>query len=632
MLDKKILDALLECNFEEEIYNLLKDEVFPDSDESKFSDDILRFKTSTSEYINIHLRLDGVAKLAFKTILLLKLHGHIGLSPKNSGIRAYASVLSQIIRELFTDVKERLDEITPIKFIKSLRIMSERIMAKTAKDYVMKINDWITFANPLLPYILRIDERLTKQNDLLIRIKEKALSQHQEYINGVGGIKDRLFPLEDTKKLMEKAINYIESYSEEILSSAPIFLNRKENYNDYQKRKHIVEYFKKLDYIFKEPKLKQFQEDCFNLLSHKVERPALKLLSAIRRLEGACIFVALTLTGYRASEFVKLERFPIFREEEHQFLSRMVTKTSINGESENIEMPIPSIARKAIEIISKLTALRDGKEKGDLLMNTWENKEVNNVTIASQRLSLAIKFFCNEYNLPSPTPHMARHTMAFLIVYLSEGDSLELARLFLGHKSITMTLRYLGHFNRIYQEAMLEFEYNESKYYAKQIANEIRCGNKFYGKNGQRVINAQFSGIYVEEFADLLEVGLIEMVKLSQYVILNTPYCYCIHDKSITNSMPCQKGINYTSFKNSMEFIPLTGRCKPATCDNAIFTEADISRIQANQLSNSIPEEFKKRISENIYFVSDGGLDELDTSFQKIIKQYNEDQISHTGA
>ncbi|MCG3714319.1 site-specific integrase [Aliarcobacter butzleri] len=632
MLDIRILDALLECNFEEEIFNLLKDEVFPDSDNSKFSDDILRFKTSTSEYMNLYPRLDGITNLAFKTILLLKLHGHIGVSPKNSGIRAYANTLSQIIRELFTDVKEELNEITPIKFIESLRIVSERIKAKTAQDYIVKINDWITFANPLLPYILRIDERLTNQNDLLIRIKEKAFTEHREYINGVGGIKSKLFPLQDTKNLMKKAIDYIENYSEEILSIVPIFLNRKENYNDYQERKHIVEHFKKVDYIFKEPKLKKFQEDCFNLLSHKVQKPAIKLLSSIRHLEGACIFIALTLTGYRASEFVKIERFPIFKEEEHPFLSRIVTKTSINGKPENIEMPIPSIARKAIEIISKLTALRDGKKKGDLLLNSWENKNVNNVIVASQRLSLAIKFFCKEYNISSPTPHMARHTMAFLIVYFSEGDSLELAKLFLGHKSITMTLRYLGHFNRIYQEAISEFEFDEAKYHAKQIANEIRYGNRTYGKTGERIIQAQFSGIYVEEFADLLETGLIEMVKLSQYVILSTPYCYCIHDKSTTNIMPCQKGINYTTFENPVDFIPLTGRCKPSSCDNALFTEADILRIQSNQLADSIPEEFKKRISKNIYFINDCGLDELDTSFQKIIKQYNQDQISNTGA
>lgn len=632
MLDKKILSSLLNCHSEEQIFDLLKDEEFPDLDGSKFRDDIFRFKTSTFQYMNMTIRNEGVHKLAFKVLLLLKLHGHIGNAPRNSGTRVYASTLSKILRELPQSHEKRLDEITFDRFIEYIKNINNDASPRTAIDYIMIIHDWIAFGNSLLPYILRLDERLARDNNFIFEIEKNASKKYKDYVNGIGGISKKLFPLADTKKIMQKALSYVESYAEEILLIAPILLKRKDVCNDYQERKYLVDYLKEVNHTFEEPELKLLQEDSHNLISHKITKPAIRILGAIRRLEGACIFLALSLTGYRASEFIRLPRFPLFRQEEHIFLSRLVTKTSVNSEGDDIEMPIPIAAKNAIEILSKLTSFLDGKKEGELLMNSWENKIIKNVVSASQRLSLAISYFCNAYNFPILTPHMTRHTMDFIIVYFSEGDSIELARLFLGHKSITMTLRYLGHYNIIYKEAIEEFEQNESQNYAKKIANEVRYGNKLYGKSGQRIINAQFSGIYVDEFADLLEVGLIEMVKVQQYIILNTPFCYCIHDKTTTKNMPCQQGLNLDDFEDSIEIIPLVGRCRPGACDNAVFTEEDISRVQANQLANSMPDEFRKRIMENIYFVKDEDLEELDNPLQKIIKQYNQDQASHKGA
>ncbi len=43
--------------------------------------------------------------------------------------------------------------------------------------------------------------------------------------------------------------------------------------------------------------------------------------------------------------------------------------------------------------------------------------------------------------------------MAFLIVHINEKDGLDLARMFLGHKSLTMTLQYMGHYNQELNDA-----------------------------------------------------------------------------------------------------------------------------------------------------------------------------------
>lgn len=633
MLDKKLLAELLECHSDEEIYNLLKNVEFPESDGSKFSDDVLRFKTSTGEFCNVHTNLEGIKKLVLKILLLFKLHGHMGSIPIKSGIRVYMTVLAKVIRDLFPNNCERLDVVTPNNFEEFQKKRIKEVCPQTIKTDILHIHYWIFYANPLLPHILKIDERLVNNNKTIFDILDNASVKQKDYVNGVGGSSHRIFPLSDTKKIMKSALDYIENFSDEIQIIAKIYIDRKTKINDYQERKFIVDYFKDSIYKFEEPTLRKLQIDSIHNKIMNVRSPAKTILNCIRLLEGACIFVSLSLTGCRASEFVKIKRFPEFRQEEHLYLTRIVTKTSLENEGENIEMPVPLSVKKAIEIISNLTSLLDdGKKSGKLLMNSWENLKICNVITASQRLSLAIKYFCTRNNLPAPTPHMTRHTMAFIIVYFSEGDSIELARLFLGHKSITMTLRYLGHYNEVYKKAINVYEMKDAKYNAKQISNEIRYGNKLYGINGEKIMNAQFTGMYVEEFADLLEVGLIEMTKLSKYIILNTPYCYCIHDKSTTDSMPCQQGINFNEIKKYNEFSPLTGQCKPASCGNAVFTEKDISSLQANQLLVSIPDEFKERISKNIYFINDNSFDELDTPLKKIIEQYNYDKKTNKGA
>tara|TARA_R110002033_G_scaffold100404_4_gene148832 strand:+ start:17237 stop:19129 length:1893 start_codon:yes stop_codon:yes gene_type:complete len=624
MLDRIVLDKLLECHLEEDIVRLLKDEVFPKSKNSKFTDNVLQFKGNSGEYVNVHLGLDGINNIICRLILLLKLHGHMGIIPKNSGVRAYATAISSIVRKLSS--KKSIVDITFNEFIKFVVQREKEVQAKSVKEEIRKIYDWIIIANPLLPHICRLDERLLIGDENIDRINEKASRDHIDYTNGFGGHESKVFPLKDTIIIMKKALNYVDHYADEIILCIPPYLQRKDMINVYQERKYLVTCIKDIKHTFQEPNLKTLQDDSNNFAAHKVSNPAQRVLKSIKLLEAACIFIALSLTGYRANEFLKLQRFPEFRQEEYDYLVRHITKTSFDEGGEEIEMPIPSAAKQAIEILSKLASFQDNMNKGNLLNVSWENLDVDKVTSPSQRLLLSIQYFCKDNNLPSPTPHMTRHTMAFLITYLSEGDSLELARLFLCHKSITMTLRYLGHFNTVYKDAMNDFENNEARHHAKYIADEIRQGHKLYGKSGEKIMKAQFTGKYVEEFADLLETGLIEMVELSQFVILNTPYCYCIHDKSMTNNMPCQRGLDIDNFDTWRGVIPFTGRCKPASCSNAVFTEEDVALMQANQLYNSIPKEFLERVSNNLYFVNNDVLEELDLSMESIVYKYNKDQ------
>ena len=92
--------------------------------------------------------------------------------------------------------------------------------------------------------------------------------------------------------------------------------------------------------------------------------------------------------------------------------------------------------------------------------------------------------------------------------------------------------------------------------------------------------------------------------------------------------MACQRGLNLDNLESSAEFLPLTGRCKPEACSNACFTEEDVQLAQARMIVDSIQEELRERLSKNIYIVNDGGLDEMKTSFQKIIDEYNYDQYN----
>jgi len=625
MLNSKIREKLLECNNKQDTYKLLEGVTYPKTNQTSFSGEIIQLPAS-SGYNNMNVKTQGLYDLSFRVLLLLKFNGHVGLTPYNMGKSGYAYNLHRLLVRFYgiTGQIKRMDDINNAHLEEYLSLRSDEVSPTTLSSEIYMLEEWITEANPKLPYFLRLDESLVSNTSLVNTIRENAAILDRQYRSGVGGVEKRLYPLDEMKGIVYEAINLIEEVSEDILTIAPIYIQSLQ-LTEARSRIYIYRSLKSMEAFKSHPQLIELQNECKSTTNSEGISIKEPILQSIKSLEGACVLIGIIMTGMRVSEFTTLPRFPNFRQDEqYHLLTRLITKTAASEDGEELEMPIPKIGKSAIEILSKLVRIIDGQDEGNLIRSSIDTKYVEDVKSASARCIQAIKNFCKYIGIKkNPTPHQLRHTMAFIIVYLSKGSGLELARLFLGHTSITMTLRYLGHYNHLYQTAIKELEEEDAKLLATVISDEIRGGNKLYGKKGEYITQEGiFMGSYAEEFADLLELSIVDLVKQGKIAILQTPVCICIHDLSNPKAMNCQRGFDIADFTGER---PLTARCEPGDCNNAVFTISDIQKLQQDQLVEQIPEEFKARLMRNMYVVNDGGLEEMVTPLEKIIKSYEMD-------
>lgn len=621
MLKQNILEKLPNCQNETAVIELLKDEIFPGSNNSRFIDSIINLPTTSGEYSGTEVTLSGIPALAYRIVLLLKFHGHINDTPLNSGKMSYARTLLKCLATLskIPGTIMRMDTLNKEHLEIYVKQRDNEVSPMTLTHELYRLGEWIVEANPLLPYFLRLDENILTKTPLIQSIYLKSINQNRSYKNGVGSTR-RLYALDMMKHIVAEAINYIDNYAEEILKIAPLYVESR-NMAIQRARIHIVNSLQAMPPIFKKSDLVDLQKKCKTFSDIPQEKNTIAIvLKNIKELESACILIGLLMTGMRVSEFSTLQRFPKFRHDDHAHITRIITKTALDEEGEEHEMPIPSVAKKAIETLSHLSMINDGKQNGHLVRNAFD-RSIQTLKIPAARVNHSLKYFCNSINVKTaPTPHQLRHTMAFIIAYLSEGSGLELARLFLGHSSIAMTLRYLGQYNHIYREAIKELEAEDAQIFAKILSDEIRKGNKLYGKKGEYITQQGiFMGSYASKFADLLELSLMEMVKQNKIAILQTPICFCIHDLTNPKAMECQKGLQIDDF---IAERPLTGRCQSAECSNACFTEGNIQRIQQEQLIKQFPIHLKERLMQNLYVLNDGGIEEMKNPLERIIASY----------
>ena len=626
MIPLDIRLQLKQCHTINEVYHLLNHLIFPGTFNTYFSNNPLLLPTSILKPSKMNVKLKGIFELAFRVITLLKFHGHIGDLPLNSGKKAYCYDLHHLLKNIQSDLGsiQRLDEI-PVSSID--KYFSNRIENGYSFTHLsmrlFKIKEWITDANSQLPYFLRLDESLLSNASVCYQIYTGA--QEEERQRQVLGSKRTPYPLNQLKTVLEKAMSYIANYSQDVLLVVKQYKHIK-TLTQAKQKTQLRYHFANTTHQYSEPDLLKFQKLCQSKINReKITTTHLPSMNAMKKLEGACILIVTLMTGMRASELMTLERFPIFRHDDHAHLTRIVRKTAADEGGEEVEMPIPLIAKEAILILSKLAQIKDSKKTGPLINTTIMYTGVKELSHASYIRGMLKTYYnlINEKN--PPTPHQLRHVMAFIIVYFNDKDGLELARMFLGHTSIKMTLRYMGHYNLYYQNAIKDLEEQEAKRLLHIISKEIKEGHNLYNYKGEHIMNnPSFLGSYVEDFADLLHQDLLQLVQEGELAILQTPICLCIHDRSSPNEMACQRGFNLDSFIGES---PQPARCEGNICCSSIFTEQHIEDLkkQTQLLQDQYPKELRERLMQNTYF-TDENLEEMTNPYTKIIKKYNEDK------
>lgn len=630
-MHKEHIEELSRCFTCKDVEMVFKKAAFPNRGKSNFFDDSIALVDSGNMITNLAVKVDGFGGLLFRLIVFLKFSGALGKIPANAGETSYFNQL----QTLFFDL-------SVIKHISKIEDFDSELMDKyilmqfekgnKARTTMIKINSMLEITyyedDLKLPYFLRLSELRLKDSVEYEKLNKLSLIENRKSVMMTSAKEP--YPMEQLKVLLGHSIEYTEKYSEEILEVSKLYVSTKEDYQ-YAKYSKTYDYFKETDLCFSEIRLKELHQKIKKSdtkYMHDGEKNRGRdsdigksrevLKDVIQELEIACISIALMMTGMRVGELCTLDRNLKIREDEHYSLERIVYKTANSEHGESLEMPIPKICKKALEVLSELSFIKDSKENSSLILSSISETEVK--PIRTSRVNQLLIAYCKKLGLKDIIgPHQFRHSMAFLIVHINEGEGLELARMFLGHTSIVMTLQYMGNYNNQIKDAVQELQKEESEQLVESIVEQIQNNKKLFGENGKRLMPSNsFVGRQVDEFVKLMREGLTSLIEEEKLAIIQTPVSLCFHDLSKPEDLACQRGFDIYEIASSG---PAPSRCKGANCANALFFESHVEKLK-NEMYAEVDPLLKERLERNTYFMDAGGFEQ--DPFRKIIKSYNE--------
>lgn len=626
MHSKDLVEELKKCTTKKDIENLFLETKFPNVGNSNFFDKSITLIDSGLKTTNFVVKLTGIIELAFRVILYLKLDGKFGSKPLKTGEKTYFSTFHTLLKDL-TIINKEINIVSDLSSIDLNMYLLQKMKEDkpaTIKRKIDILKDWILIYNDYLPYSLRLDENLLTESveydELIEKYKEDLAS-----ISEVNKIK-KVYPLNELKVIISNSIEYMDLYSNDIFEIASHYVSLK----SYEIQKHYsisFKYLKNTTYKFKEPSLLELQKSVSqhknmnknvnNRYVKSIEYIKQILRQAIERFEVSCISIVLMLTGMRVGEFTTLDRKLKITSDEHFKLERVIFKTSDIVDGDPFIMPIPSIGKKALECLSKFATIKDNGKNTNLIVSSIDVNDIK--PVRTTRINHILEKYCDDLGVTQIEPHQFRHAMAFLIVHINEKDGLELARTFLGHTSIVMTLQYMGHYNNELSDAIEELTENESSEMVNLITKEIQDNRKLFGINGRRLMpNNKFMGEQVNNFVKLLRKGLLKLIEEKKLSIIQTPVCLCMHDLSKVKEMECQRGFNISKIET---FGPAPSNCKGATCKSSIFFENHIEKLKKD-IYKDVDPVLKARLEENSFFMESGGFE--NEPFRKILKEYDD--------
>lgn len=618
MHHKHFKELLVSCLTINDTMKSFKQVKFPNKGNSYFFDKDVKLVSQSRAIRGYKVKLNEPLNTFFRLMLYMKLNGMLGATPSNSGELAYASFLHSFLRDLSVLKKiSRLDDIDSelLDLYIQDQLCNKNVTNLTVRSKIFEFIRCKEYGI-VLPDFLSVSESLLSDSLLFDSLNKIAISEIRRKRNGIG--RRETYPLYDLKILMSKSIEYIEKYKKDVFVIVNL-LSKIKDYNSYKKNNYLYQYFKETEINFNEPTLTKVKNYCISCQNKSTKKGFIdKLLNVVNIFEGSCIAVTLMMTGMRGSELILLNRNLNIDNDEHFNLKRIIYKTAETEEGEELEMPIPPICKTALESLAELAIIKDGKDNGNLVLTALGQIAKVKPVVMVSRLNNLLGIICKNFELKNPiTSHQFRHAMAYLITHIYESDGLELARMFLGHTSVVMTLQYMSHYNTELKDAVEELEQEESEYFIDKIVDEIRSNKRLFGENGKRLMNnRKFQGVQVDEYVKLMRQGLVDLVNKKQLAIIQTPVSLCMHDLSKPESLSCQRGFDILEIA---KYGPAPSRCHGASCSNAVFLEEHIEKIK-EEMHGDIDEELRKRLEKNTYFMEAGGFEQ--DPQRKVLQEY----------
>lgn len=588
-------------------------------------DAILYFRDSTKKITTLEVNLSKEFNLIYRALLYLKFNGKLGFEPINSGLLTYAIELRLVFLEFESIGFYKISDINSKSFDLFLDSLIKKNKPPTVNSKIAKIKEWVLFANKYLPDFLQLEKTVLEHSKLI----HSFTSSYGDYLAAydVGSYR-ALSDLGSIKNILKSSFSFYKNYKDEIIEVAKYWKEIRV-LGKSKRNSKLFDYFKESDAIYKYHFFEKLSINCkkqklkYIVINKELKTKKLSvknshetIIQAISLLESVCVIIILMFTGMRASELVMMNRFPRIERDEQLNLKRMIYKTSATENGEELNIPIPSIVGDVINILSLISKAKDGSNEGKLVISSARSTADKTGTY---RIRTLIKNFCEDLGMEGfPSPHQFRHAMAFFLAYDNKKDGIELAKEFLGHSSTAMTLKYLGHYNKFFKEAISEMQQEESKEMVKLLVDDIKDGKKLYGAQGERIMqNITFKGSYADTAADLLDKSLNGLIAKGKVVIIQSSVCMCIHDLTKEEEMACQRGLSIKTFVGEG---PQPSRCEGGNCPNAVFREDNINALQRED----IDPELYGRLMQNTIFADAGGFDNLPN--RRIINQYQKDQ------
>lgn len=511
-MHKKYIEGLKKCLISKDVEKLFRDAKLENISKTPFFEKSILLMRNGRRIGPSRIEVEGDIELSLRVYMFLRFGGFWGTVPMGAGESFYFGSLHSALKEMSQIKKIKgmsdIDGDLIDSYIETMR--GKGVQAPTIGRKISALFEYLKYPEVDMPSFLVPDENALLSSKLYADLREEIrfLDANRTLV----ATEEKVYPLEELKIMMQHSINAIENYAEEIIFVARAIYDGHDL--PYSKRySTYFDLFYSTDREFEEPGLKSIQEDTRMAYGVKfysahggapnVKAMIKRMLHAINSFEASCVSVALFMTGMRGGELTTLDRRMKFSKDEHWHLERLIYKTAKDNKGEALTMPIPTICKKALEALSSIAKIKDGKESGNLVLSSAFSSEVGE--IGTDRLNTMLESYCDKLSVKRITSHQFRHTMAFLIVRINENSGLELAKMFLGHTSETMTLQYMGQYNRELREALQELGEMESVELVDEICDEISGGRRLFGSAGKKLApNYVFTGEQAGSYAKLL--------------------------------------------------------------------------------------------------------------------------------
>lgn len=637
------IKRLKSCAHADEVWALMQGRTYPNSDGSAFCDEQLWIKAGVIKFAPV-TPPSGMMGLAYRMVLYLMLDGQIGNVPINSGNSNKALSLALVLREL--SVHGKFDTQLQItgKMLDNY-IKAQRKVGNTEGTIYLKLHllqMWLKH-NHLLPYFLRLSYDLfvsSEQWDSLVLGMQK---EEKDYKKGIGGSKEP-YPLDQLAVIVTEAIDYIDAYSEDCLLAAQFYKDTKtKNLSNSASTHDLTNILRTTDHRFTEPQLAMTQQYALSLKSNRWMRdpnikrkgPLVVCSFVVHQLQAACVIVILMLTAMRKGELETMMRYPEAKKTSHYELDgsleleRLIYKTAETDKGELVPIAVPPIVIKALYLLSRISEISDGKHEGIInLMSINYGIQEN----SQGRILYLIHDFCDSLESVPPSPHQFRHAMAFLVAFLNDDIGIELAMALLGHKSIEMTKKYMGHYkqvilktfgtmfdeNKRMQEAMEELQAEQSSKGLEKIIQAVENKEPMVGPILKRLFQGfEFAGSITDEGAIFFAKSQRLLLERGMLAVVEHPTHFCVRDLTDPTQMPCQIGLNLEDFTNAPV---ISAQCQ-TSCGCRLYIEPQVEEMRrlSEEMDEAYPDDIRELLKGNRYYIANS----FEQTYANVIEEFD---------